>query len=219
MKPSPSRFRRLDGALAALPVEEPLLLTELDGFLTGLLIFPEEIPTDEWMSVIWGAETDGVPPFDDPIDVQWFVDAVTARRREIARDLDHGRLRPIIDVDERNGEALWEYWVDGLSDAISLRPEVWDALARLEPWEAPLGRLALLLAVARGESDLDSMQINAFEENAVVELTAVVQLLYAASVHAGGPTPTPTGSTKTVKVGRNDPCPCGSGRKHKHCCG
>ncbi len=40
----PSRFRRLDGALADLPVEEPMLLTELDGFLTGLIVCPEPIP-------------------------------------------------------------------------------------------------------------------------------------------------------------------------------
>ncbi|RZL70844.1 MAG: YecA family protein, partial [Sphingomonas sp.] len=30
MKNLPSRFRRLDGALADLPLEEPMLLTELD---------------------------------------------------------------------------------------------------------------------------------------------------------------------------------------------
>lgn len=47
MKHSPSRFRRLDRALADLPVEEPMLLTELDGFLTGVSICPEAIPADE----------------------------------------------------------------------------------------------------------------------------------------------------------------------------
>jgi len=88
----PSRFRRLDGALADLPVEEPMLLTELDGFLTGLIVCPEPIPIDEWMTVIWGVEVDSVPPFDDPLDVQWFVKAVEARRDEIARDLSRGKL-------------------------------------------------------------------------------------------------------------------------------
>ncbi|MBB4155503.1 yecA family protein [Sphingomonas jinjuensis] len=59
MKRLPSRFRRLDGALADLPVEEPMLLTKLDGFLTGLLIWPETIPPGEWMTVVWGREADG----------------------------------------------------------------------------------------------------------------------------------------------------------------
>lgn len=102
----PSRFRRLDGALADLPFEEPMLLTELDGFLTGLIVCPEPIPTNEWMTVIWSVEGDGVPPFDDPLDVQWFVKAVAARRDEIARDLSRGKLQPILDVDERDGEVL-----------------------------------------------------------------------------------------------------------------
>ncbi|WP_230483834.1 UPF0149 family protein [Sphingomonas sp. Leaf21] len=102
----PSRFRRLDGALADLPVEEPMLLTELDGFLIGLIVCPEPIPADEWMTVIWGVEVDGVPPFDDPLDVQWFVKAVAARRDAIARDLSRGKLQPILDVDERDGEVL-----------------------------------------------------------------------------------------------------------------
>lgn len=194
-----------------------MLLTELDGFLTGVPICPEAIPADEWMSVIWGAETEGVPAFDDPLDVQWFTNAVTARRHEITRDLDRGRLRPIIDVDDRTGEVLWEYWIDGVADAISLRPNLWDALATDETRGPPLERLLMLIAVAREESALNSMQINALQETAVAELTNAVQLLYAAATRNGGATPFQP--TITVKVGRNDPCPCGSGKKHKHCCG
>lgn len=43
MKRLASRFRRLDDALADLPVEQPMLFTELDGFLDGLLICPETL--------------------------------------------------------------------------------------------------------------------------------------------------------------------------------
>lgn len=218
MKRSPSRFRRLDGALADLPVEEPMLLTELDGFLTGLLIGPEAIPADEWMSVVWGAETDGVPPFDDPLDVQWFADAVAARQHEIARDLRRGRLRPILDVDERSGEVLWEYWIDGLAEAMALRPDAWQALAADNRIAAALERLTLLIAVAREESELDSVEINALSNAAVVEMTAAVQCLYAATTRDGEMAGIAPGAAAKAKVGRNDPCPCGSGKKHKHCC-
>lgn len=220
MKRSPSRFRRLDGALADLPVEEPMLLTEFDGFLTGLLICPEAIPSDEWMAVVWGAETDGVPPFDDPLDVQWFADAVAARRHEIARDLARGRLRPILDTDERSGEVSWEYWIDGVAEAMALRPDAWQALAAEGRTAAPLERLTLLIAVAREESELDSVQINAISDAAVVQMTDAVQRLYAATKRDGetaGGASGPGPVTK-AKVGRNDPCPCGSGKKHKHCC-
>jgi uncharacterized protein len=212
----PSRFRRLDGALAELPVEEPMLLTELDGFLTGLVVCPEPIPVDAWMTVIWGVEVDGVPPFEDPFDVQWFVKAVAARREEIARDLSRGKLQPILDVDERDGEVLWEYWLDGFSDAIALRPDAWDVSAADAGWADPWQRLGALIAIARGESDLDSVEVNAFQERAVAELTDTVQRLYAA--RAGEAKASAGHSVLTAKTGRNDPCPCGSGKKHKHCC-
>lgn len=219
MKQLPSRFRRLDGALADLPVEQPMLLTELDGFLTGLLVCPEAVPPYEWMPVVWGTETDGVPPFEDPLDVQWFANAVAARREEIARDLNRGKLQPIFDIDERDGEILWEYWIDGFAEAIALRPEAWEALADDPERAAEWSRLATLIAVARNESDLDSVEINALEERATTDLTEAVQLLYAARTrHAGAPSPAaPT--TSPTKVGRNDPCLCGSGKKHKRCCG
>jgi len=219
MRQMPSRFRRLDGALADLPVEEPMLLTELDGFLTGLVICPEAIPTDAWMPAIWGVESEGVPAFEDPLDVQWFVKAVTARRDEIARDLSRGKLQPIFDVDERDGEVLWEYWIDGFAEAMALRPEAWDVLAgdpgRAEPWS----RLIALIAIARDESDLDSIEVNAFQDRAVAELTDTVQRLYAMRTGAGGITAMAVAAPATSKVGRNDPCRCGSGRKSKHCCG
>lgn len=209
----PSRFRRLDGALAELPVEEPTLLTELDGFLTGLIVCREPIPVDEWMTVIWGVEADGVPPFEDPLDVQWFVKALAARRDEIARDLSRGKLQPILDVDERDGEILWEYWVDGFSDAIALRPDAWGGAAAVAEWTDPWHRLQALIAIARGES----VEVNAFQDRAVAELTDTVRRLYAARDREA--TPIVVDAIAAPKIGRNDPCLCGSGKKHKHCCG
>jgi uncharacterized protein len=218
VKRLPSRFRRLDGALADLPVEEPMLLTELDGFLTGLLVSPETILPGEWMTVVWGSEADGIPPFEDPLDVQWFAGAVAARHDEIARDLARGKLQPILDRDERDGEVLWEYWIDGFAEATALRPDAWEALADDPERAAPWSRLATLIAVARDESDLDSMEVNALQDRAAAELIDAVQMLYAAQARVGIPPPVALAAT-VPNAGRNDPCPCGSGKKHKRCCG
>lgn len=219
MKHLPSRFRRLDGALADLPVEHPMLLTELDGFLSGLLVCPEPIPSFEWMTPIWGPETDGIPAFEDPLDVQWFVAAVAARRDEIARDLARGKLQPILDVDDRNGDVLWEEWILGFVAAMAVRPEAWGTLADDPGLSAPWLRLKTLIDVAHGESALDSMQINALQDHAVRDLTEAVQRLYAASVRSAGRAGDASLATPAAKTGRNDPCPCGSGKKHKRCCG
>ncbi len=215
MKQLPSRYRRLDGALADLPVEEPMLLTELDGFLTGVILCPDPVVPAEWMRNVWGIDDGGVAPFDDPIDVQWFADAVMARHDAIVRDLDRGKLQPIFDIDERNGDVLWELWIDGFAEAMALRPDAWTAPTDDVSVVEARARLSLLIDVARQESTLDSMEINALEVEAPGQLIDAVLRLHASrprAVAGNAPMPSP------AKVGRNDPCPCGSGRKAKRCC-
>ena len=219
MKTLPSRFRRLDGALADLPLEEPMLLTELDGFLTGILVGPERIAPGEWMEVVWGTD-DGSPPFDDPVDVQWFADAVIARYDEVRRDLKRGKPKPIFDVDERNGDVLWELWIDGFTDAMALRPDGWSAWSdEADPATAEaLSVLSSLMAIARNESDLDSVQINAVEDAAPGRIAEVIVRLYAAQTRDAAAAPAPPVDVRSAKIGRNDPCLCGSGVKFKRCC-
>ncbi|WP_107961883.1 UPF0149 family protein [Sphingomonas sp. PP-CE-3G-477] len=221
MRHFPSRFRRLDGALADLPLDEPMLLTELDGFLTGIVVGPDRIPPSEWLQGIWGIDDGETAPFEDPADVQWFVDAVTARCTEIVRDLGRGKPQPIFDVDERNGEVLWELWVDGFSEAMALRPDSWAMLAAGADHDAAdaLARLSSLIAIAHDESPLDSIEINVVNDRALADLNDSIVRLYAARIRAGelgSMTPLPPTATK---IGRNDPCRCGSGVKSKRCCG
>jgi uncharacterized protein len=221
MRQLPSRLRRLDDALADLPLDEPMLLTELDGFLTGILVCPDLIMPGEWLPCVWGSDEGGVAPFDDPADVQWFTDAVMARYNEIARDLGRGKPQPIFDVDERNGDLLWEFWIDGFAEAMELRPDSWTAIRAGDDLDAAdaLSRISTLIAVARNESELDSMEINALQDQAPTDLVDAVLRLHAARVRNIGVPQAPTSDERRVKVGRNDPCPCGSGKKFKRCCG
>lgn len=219
MRPLASRFRRLDGALADLPLEEPMLLTELDGLLTGAVACPVPIAAEEWLPIVWGEDTGGVPVFEDPLDVQWFRDAVIARRDEIARDLARGKFRPILDVDDRTGDVLWEPWVDGFADAIALRPDEWQALADGPNTKTADAVAALLglIAVARGESELDTPAINTLDAQAQNILSVAVLQLHAANARRSGLVPAAAVPAPS-KVGRNDPCRCGSGKKFKRCC-
>lgn len=212
----PSRLRRLDAALAALPLDEPMLLSELDGYLTGVLLCPEPIEPGEWMTPVWGSNDDGVAAFEDPLDERWFADAVTARLNEIGRDLVRGKPQPIFDIDGSHGDVLWEEWTWGFAEAMALRPDAWSTLALDAESEAALSRLALLIAVARDESALDSMEINALQEQAPDELAACLLRLHGARRRLDAPA---AEAPSAVKVGRNDPCRCGSGRKSKRCCG
>lgn len=198
-----------------------MLLTELDGFLTGILVSPDVIMPGEWMQTVWGTDDSGVAPFEDPLDVQWFADAVMARHDEIVRDLGRGRLQPIFDVDERNGDVLWEAWIDGFAEAMELRPESWAAMTQGE--DAGLvdavSRLTTLIAVARNESELDSREINALEDRAPSDIAEDVVRLHAARPHGDADPSAGRPPAAPIKVGRNEPCPCGSGKKSKRCCG
>src|SRR5215470_12346506 len=37
-------------------------LSSMDGFLTALVVGPEEVPQSEWFPVIWGTRREGDPP-------------------------------------------------------------------------------------------------------------------------------------------------------------
>ena len=218
MKNLPSRFRRLDGALADLPLEEPMLLTELDGFLTALVVGPDPIPQGEWLQSIWGSDDSDTPPFDDPADVQWFVDAVMARYAEIVRDLSRGKPQPIFDTDDRNGDVLWEAWIDGFAEAVALRPESWTALANGTDTDVAdaVAQIMALIAIVTNETTLDSVEVNAIDAHAPAQIVDAVLHLHARNTSASPAAPVVVSSTK---IGRNDPCPCGSGKKSKQCCG
>ena len=205
----PSRLRRLEDALFALP-DDCMLLSDLDGYLTGLILCPEVVPPAEWLPVIWGGIEAG-PPFEDPLDVQDFEAMLVARHAEIARDLARGKFRPFFEVDPRNGDVLWDVWIEGFATAVDLRPEAWAAVD-----DSALAYLETLVAIADDTSDLPSDAINALYDAAAAEIPVQVAALYAWRERQGAIVDPVAAVTK---VGRNDPCPCGSGKKHKKCCG
>lgn len=215
----PSRFRRLDEILADLPMDDPWLLSELDGYLTGIAVCAETILPVEWLPPIWGGAYGEAAPFEDPIDVQLFADMVTARHGEILRELDRGKPKPIFDVEGRNGDVMWEVWIDGFAMAMELRPDAWSALDRQDAAETTgaVSSLQTLIDIARNETALTSIEINAICDTAPADIPILVTKLFAARAR---PVAMPTApDDRAAKIGRNAPCPCGSGQKHKRCCG
>ena len=106
---------------------------------------------------------------------------------------------------------------------MDLRPDEWTALAdgnNLGAVDA-LSRLPVLIAVARQESELDSVELDAVHDEAPADIAGIVIELHATRLRAvvvDGGTAAPPGRP-VGKVGRNEPCPCGSGKKFKRCCG
>jgi hypothetical protein len=55
------------------------------------------------------------------------------------------RYRPLFPIDRRNGEVIWEIWIEGFALAVDLRPAAWQRLldAEPDPAAAILGMLAI----------------------------------------------------------------------------
>jgi len=215
----PSRFRRLDEILADLPLDDPMLLTELDGYLTAIAVCPDGITPSEWLPPIWSGNFGEDAPFDDPLDVQLFTSMVTARHGEILRDLGRSKHQPIFDTDPRSGEALWEEWIDGWAMAMRLRPDAWSAVADGDDADAAaaLADLLTLVDVAGDNMALTSVEINRICDEASAKIPADVLSLHTwCERHRA---PATLRAAAATKPGRNAPCACGSGKKSKRCCG
>lgn len=121
---------RLDAAFMALPeANEPMMLTEFDGFCAGLLTCPEMIPPSVWLKHVWGLA--GPPEFDSLVEMNAFLDLVMAHYNRVVAMLGvPGAYYPVMDEDRRNGDILWEFWMMGFLAAMRLKPEAWEAIGR-----------------------------------------------------------------------------------------
>jgi uncharacterized protein len=212
------KLRQLDDFLLSEAVgDDAMLLSELDGFLAGVIVCPEMIMPSEWMPVVWG--DDERPVFDDVKQAQAISDLILGHYNDIIRQLDEGRYRPIFDVDT-DETILWEIWIEGFVEAMRLRPEAW--LAWAEDNDADLQRAWFVLGrlgdLTTNPNDIEPLDIDEELEDLAPDLIpSHVEILHKARLNQASKN-RPGPSTFTVKIGRNDPCPCGSGKKFKKCC-
>jgi uncharacterized protein len=217
----PRRLKLLEKKLASLPLDgEAMLVSELDGFVAGILVCPDLIMPSEWLPWVWGGDEDTEPVFENAQQAEQLVSLVMEHYNATAHDLQAGRYAPVFEVDTRHDETLWELWIEGFEAAVQLRPDSWAAVLRGgEEARIALSGLVLLIAIAHGESDLTEPEVQELTEQAPDLITTWTDTLHAwrmsQSLARQPDRPAPTFG----KVGRNDPCPCGSGKKYKKCCG
>ena len=215
-------LRKLDEFLCSGAVsDDAMLLSELDGFLAGVVVCPDLIKPSEWLSVIWGGES---PEFDSQHQAQGVIDLIMKHYNGIIRQLDRGEYSPLYDIDV-DDSILWETWVEGFFSAMELRPGAWIALAEDDDEDLQralfvLGRLGDLAAPPYGGDPMDSDAV--MKEYASDLIPMHVALLHETRLRkAAKNAPFPNAPFPLdfgPKVGRNDPCPCGSGKKFKKCC-
>jgi uncharacterized protein len=204
---------RLEEFLCGLG-EDSMLLSELDGFLAGVVVCPDLVAPSEWLPAVWGGEG---PVFADAGEANEILQLIMGRYNTVARGLMRaGKYAPLLDRDT-DETFLWEPWAQGFAKALDLRPEAWSLYddGANDVTVSAFRCLAGLAFTAADDRRLDAPLDRELREEAPTLIADCLQALNAARLaqHAE------TRSRQTAPaVGRNDPCPCGSGKKFKKCC-
>jgi len=199
-----------------------MLLSDLDGFLTGIAIGPELVLPSEWLSHVWRGEA---PEFADEDEAQAILGAIMGRYNEILRQVADDAVEPIF-WQGRDDVVIAMDWAEGFMEAIMLRAEAWEKLFKSKRHNDLLYPIlalcsdengAPLLPLPEGAEDEMFDQAPDFIPEVVMEIAA-----YWGRAERKPRSPSLAASrdpVRAAKVGRNDPCPCGSGKKFKKCCG
>ena len=104
------RLDRLEELLNLLDLDnEPMDLSELDGFVTGLLACPEMIPPSDWLPAVWGITGDA--NFPDMKVAEETIGAVMAHYNAVAEAMTRSLwLEPIYFISSPTTARLASRW-------------------------------------------------------------------------------------------------------------
>ena len=210
------KLQQLDDFLLSEAVtDDCMMLSELDGFLAGIIVCPDLIMPSEWMPMIWGGEG---PVFETIEQAQGINDAIMGVYNEIVRQLDRRQYGPLFDVDTRSDKVIWQIWIEGFYTALAMRPDAWLPFGHGKAHKALSAFMRLHQLASTPRAELDPMDMDDELERMAPDLISfsVEELHRERLAHAGSPMQ--SANQNFQQVGRNDPCPCGSGKKFKKCC-
>jgi uncharacterized protein len=196
-----------------------MLLSELDGFLTGIAVGPDPVMPSEWLPIVWGGVA---PAFADDGLARAVHDAIIGRYEEIVADVKDDTVQPIL-WRPRDGTVIASDWAEGFVEAMAFRPRKWERLAKSD---ASVLLMPIMLLLSDEMADTDELLVDLspgekieVKEEAAANLDMTVSAIANYwQMSASEKASLNAGIRASVKVGRNDPCPCGSGKKFKKCC-
>ncbi len=234
-----AEYAELDELLERTP--EPLTPCDavmLDGYLCGVLVQPELLPSERWLPPIFDFEG---RPLPEDVDAQWkerTIALISRRHAALNRQMaEDGWFDPLVlefeDEDDAPVPAADDPlaalspvsqslmpWVAGFQYATSCFP----ALTELDD-DAVMTALARLFRHLPPDSDEEREVIATLDrEHPLADLEEGIQDLVVTVADLWDLTQDDRYRVETVrheqpKVGRNEPCPCGSGKKYKQCHG
>jgi uncharacterized protein len=125
-------------------------LSDLDGFLTVIVVGPELILPSKWMPMIWGGDE---PLFETEEEMRTVLGTIMGRYNEIAEcfSANPTEFEPIF-LEGPESEVIASDWAGGFLDAVALRPEAWEPLFR----HAQGAILMMPLLLLNGDVELDA---------------------------------------------------------------
>jgi uncharacterized protein len=126
-------------------------LSELDGFLAGLIAGPEIVPPEEWLAEVWDDEE---PDYADEAEQEAVEQALFVRYAAIEAGLDANPLgyTAILWQDEA-GTTVAEDWAAGFMQAVTLRAKAWQPGLADEDASVLLIPIASLAGMTMPESE------------------------------------------------------------------
>ena len=111
-----------------------MILSELEGYLTGVMVRPDLVMPHEWLPMVWGY---GEPVFEDEAQADDMLGLIMALYTDIAHRLDDPETCiPLIEQDS-DGSFLREFWAAGSSCQLAARN---NQLQSVSPDEQPYDR-------------------------------------------------------------------------------
>jgi uncharacterized protein len=101
-------------------------MSDLDGFLTAIVVGPDLIMPSEWLPVIWRDEE---PEFESTAQAETIISLIMCRYNEIASGFnsDPERFEPIF-YKSPTGEVIVTDWAAGFLEAVEMRRAAWEPL-------------------------------------------------------------------------------------------
>jgi uncharacterized protein len=152
-------------------------LSELDGFLAGLVAGPEVVPREEWLPEVWDNED---PHYADAAEQAAVEAAIFDRYAAIEAGLDATQLQyNVILWQDDAGTMVAEDWAAGFMQAVSLRSEAWQPALADEDASMLLIPIASLAGMTlseeeRGEDALPDDALEALIQDSVQVLPVCV---------------------------------------------
>lgn len=134
---SPAELDELDRFLLSdnLP-DASMVLPELDGFLTAIVIGPEAVLPSVWLPKVWAEDDADAPVFADMAQAQRVLALITRHMNGIAAAFQHdaATFKPVFDRETLPGDSReyldGEMWSHGFMTGIAIAGDAWLPLLR-----------------------------------------------------------------------------------------